>query len=142
MIWYSVDPGVRYYAWAEWVHDRLMGYGLHPITTRLPVGHSLVLEIPRVYREDRRRGNVRNEDIVALARSCGRLEDRAGHVVTYYPSDWKGQLPKKTSHARIKAGLLPDRLVMLSAFPAADREHLLDAIGIGQYHVRQYAHTR
>lgn len=128
----SIDPGVEYYACAVW-DSRLRAVGLSPITAPLPVvDHELVIEKPQVYRH----AKARNSDIVDLAVAAGRIAAQGEDAVYWYlPRVWKGQVPKKVHHERICAALTETERTVLDGWTKRDLKHILDAVGLGLYHL-------
>jgi len=129
----SIDPGVKYYACAYWDEQALVALRMAPIDEPIEPGeHELVLEKPQVYRH----AKARNSDLVDLAVSAGRIagQGRAG-VHWYLPRVWKGQLPKVVHQARIAATLTAHEQIVLYGWKKGELKHLLDAIGLGLYHL-------
>jgi len=92
----------------------------------------LVLEVPRVYPGPR--ANDPN-DLIDLALVDGLI---AGEFTvplkTYYPSDWKGQVPKKIMTERIKKTLDEVELLRVDRIGALDH-NTFDAVGIGLHYL-------
>jgi len=64
-----------------------------------------------------------------------------GPVRLYPPSAWKGSIPKDVHHARTRAALEPEERERLGAIlaqcPKINRKEILDAVGIGLYHLKR-----
>lgn len=134
-IWWSADPGVKYVAYALWADRKLASTGLVPLEGFEPftpdTRHLIVLEKPQVYRHAR----ARSADLVDLAISAGRIEGMFSRAVWYLPREWKGQVPKKIHHPRILAQLT-DREKSCLPSKKGELKHILDAVGLGLYHMR------
>lgn len=83
-------------------------------------------------------GRATKADIITLSVRAGRVLGRVPRGVTsrlVTPSDWKGQLPKAVSHARIAGALTElERGVLAAAcgpLPKGSRHNVWDAVGIG-----------
>lgn len=55
-------------------------------------------------------------------------------MLTVFPSEWKGQVPKKTMLSRIWEKLTPEERLVVQKTNKSDTEDILDAIGIGLWH--------
>ncbi len=110
----------------------------------------LALEWPVVRRAKQQKGD--QADILALAGVCGAF---AGvfdcRVAAYRPEDWKGQIPKPKKgetyiiETRVIAALSPserDTLYKLVAVYGARFHNVVDAIGIGLYHLGRLHQTK
>ena len=131
---YSVDPGKRYYAWAEWgLQNNLAACGLSLITERKDWGDTpVVIEKPQVYKF----GKAKNKDIVDLSVGAGKVMTfTTGRVTEYLPAFWKGQMPKKEHQDRIKVQLYTNEVLILEGFLKTELDHILDAVGIGLFHL-------
>lgn len=93
----------------------------------------LVVEVPRVYPGVRREDPNDLLDLTGvlggiLAIGCYRS------AVQYYPSEWKGQVPKKVMNARVLSKLSEwERLGIANA--GAKTHNILDAVGIGLHYL-------
>jgi hypothetical protein len=62
-------------------------------------------------------------------------------VVSHPPSRWKGSIPKDIHHMRIRAELEEhERRILdeaLAGVPKANRKEVLDAVGLGCYHLKR-----
>ena len=131
---YSVDPGKKYYAWAEWgLQDNLAAAGLSLITERKDWGNvPLVIEKPQVYKF----GKAKNKDIVDLSVGAGKVMTfTTGRVFEYLPAFWKGQMDKKEHQKRIRDSLTSREAQILEGFLKTELDHILDAVGIGLFHL-------
>ena len=137
----SIDPGAEYYAYAEWYDGRLKGAGLLGIDTPFAlIGFPVVvIEKPRVYdRSARDKAAAKGGSVVDLAIAVGRLVERAPYAVELVlPETWKGQTPKRVHHPRILASLTSGERSLLEGMRKKDLGHVLDAIGIGLYHLNK-----
>lgn len=129
----SVDPGVDYYAWAQWDgFNHLVQVGRPTIETRICWPCSIAIEWPQVYKYSK----ARPKDVEALIFSAGRVADRAqGTIYKYRPAEWKGQQSKAAHHKKIRAALHPTELVLLNGLTKGELHDIMDAIGIGLYHL-------
>lgn len=101
-------------------------------------GQTLAIELPMIKRGGRF-GQVDPQDIIDLAVRVGWIEAAPWlDVVEYKPNQWKGQTPKKVSNDRTWNKLShSERAVVDSAkVPQSLLNNLLDAVGIGIYHLR------
>lgn len=129
---HSVDPGVKYYALAEW--DRLgaclIGVAVFDLTPAVHVGDAhLVIERAVVYKTGTVR--ARTSDIEDLLIATGRIIERYGSHTLVRPAEWKGQVPKKIHHARILEKLTLAEKELLKSLTKGALKHIMDAIGIG-----------
>lgn len=147
MFYLSVDPGLST-GWALWARDSKGGVhlakcGADPtlrlFATMMP--SVAVIERPKIYQARLMKGDP--NDIVTLAIRVGRyierLEQKDVQVLTVYPNEWKGQLPKEVHHPRIFGKLNPAEQAVVSdagqRMGVKARADMMDAIGIGQYAV-------
>lgn len=100
-------------------------------------GGQLVIEIPQVYRASKSKGDP--NDLIKVAVQAGQWIERArlygASVYRQLPQEWKGQVPKETHHKRILAVLNPTELARLPKLPKSDAHNMLDAIGLGLFHL-------
>ena len=132
----SIDPGVDYYAWAEWRDGRLIGAGLATFADAPTTAQTAIIEKPQVYAETKSKG-VRSSDIVNLSIAVGRLVERFHSVELVLPGTWKGQLPKKIHHERILAQLTSGERGLLEGMKQKELVHVLDAVGLGLYYLNR-----
>jgi hypothetical protein len=95
----------------------------------------LAVEFP-VHYSAKHKQKGRQEDLLKLAAVVGALLSRLGLPSrTYFPYDWKHQLPKSVTRRRVSLRLSPEeRAAMI--LPAASLQHnVYDAIGIGLHDV-------
>lgn len=147
----AVDPGHRYFAWALFEKGFLQDRNKYEVPTHMdpakvatalagaydkfPNGifspKTFVIERPRIYQGHKAQGTP--GDNLNLTMTIGALCLRAYmlgmEVSSEVPSDWKGQVPKKIHHARIKALLVPSELDLWKG----TNEHERDAIGLGLF---------
>lgn len=111
----------------------------------------VVIEEPMIYPEypGQRKKNIDPNDIIKLALATGAVFgavvagvlQAAGEMhiesVTYLPREWKGQMPKDVMNNRVQRHL--DRggieVPCLKRLNKRQRGDVLDAIGIGLYHM-------
>lgn len=116
-----------------------MAAAVWDITVALkPCPQSLIVEYPRVYRAGKGKGNP--SDLLLLTAVGGALAVLAyrqgvPHIQTVEPEQWKGQLPKEISHARILATLTSQEKCNIVACAQSYMHNVLDAIGIGLWRV-------
>ena len=132
MHWHSIDPGVEYYAVAVWCGAALVAADVVPIGYHMDPVELVVIEKPQIYGDKER---ARKSDVADLLWSGGRIADRYDVCVPYLPAEWKGQIPKNVHHARIAATLSANEAHILTRMPKKKLVHVLDAIGIGLYHL-------
>lgn len=138
---HAVDPGVEYYALAVFDCGALIHVGVYDIRIRV-VRHGdaapqLVIEKPQIVKQrGTRQGAARAGDVADLLWSAGRVADRYENVVTYTPTQWKGNLGKTECHARTW-GLLTtaERSVIDVVRTKNERGHIMDAVGLGLVHL-------
>ena len=135
----AIDPGVST-GWALFNGTVLTACGLgHPRHRALDVTQ-VIIEHPRIYPGGRTRDP---NAIVKLAVNAGEWGGRYAHVgpVRYVePRVWmRGNPPKGINHNRIRAELRADErdvlAAVLRALPESKHEHVLDAAGIGLFHL-------
>lgn len=84
---------------------------------------------------------VNPDDILELQGVAGAVCVRlsAPDQIGYLAREWGGAVPKPVKNARVESKLTPDELAAIDpAIPASMRNHVLDAIGIGLYHLGRY----
>lgn len=126
----AVDPGVKYYAWAEFVFDTLNRAGMATLGGPEANPATIVIEMPQIYRG----AQSRLSDIADLTFAAGAIAGRYEQVIRYLPAEWKGQVPKDVHQARIKSALTDAEDEILDEFKKKDLIHILDAVGLGLYH--------
>lgn len=104
----------------------------------------LALEWPRIYAWNSK-GDP--NDLLALAAVDAAVAALffAAASVSYYPSDWKGQMKKEPCHARIRSRLLPSELTAacVGAHEAKSLAHnVWDAVGIGLHSLGRFDRKR
>ncbi len=145
MKWLGVDPGTQgNAAWAI-VDDATQvlgisrpaviaaGLGAYWEAGRSDVFVQCAVEVPRIYPG----GKTKNpNDLITLALYSGAVEFylslvRGFQVKRVFPQDWKGQLPKEVTIARIQKRF-PEakRTVDALDLPATSAHNVYDAIGI------------
>lgn len=94
-----------------------------------------VVEVPQVYRFGKSKGDP--DDLIQLAGVGGAIGARlqALEAHGYYPRQWKGQVPKDVMAARIESYLNAAELSAIAKCAPSLRHNVLDAIGIGLYHL-------
>lgn len=125
MMWHSIDPGVKYYAYAVWEDRALVATGMAFTSALSKEGCPAIIEKPQVYRNSL----VRQGDIVDLAISAGRISAQYSHTSWVLPAAWKGQVPKAVHQRKIAKQISID----LSSWTKEELSHILDAIGLGLY---------
>lgn len=156
----SIDPGTEALGWAVWRHGRLWRAGVsrsvererspeayaryHAAAIGLALDPDSPPEAVALESMEWRHGDVRSQprDLLAVQTvGClvaGRL---GGFVHLYPPSRWKGTIPKDIHHERIKNALdANERAVLdqaLAGVRASNRKEVLDAVGLGLYHLRR-----
>lgn len=133
----SIDPGVKYYAWATWVSGRLTNAGADILADdfqRCAVVDTLVVEKPQVYQTRSAKGPA--SDLIDLAISVGRIIVTHPHdqLLTPLPREWKGQIPKAVHHTRIAMALTEaEKKIVLDACDKnkSRTKDIMDAVGLG-----------
>lgn len=145
----AIDPGVACIGWA-WLcgkHGRggTFACGIirpHSVQHAIECASKLVdehphddriIEIPRIYAASRQKGDPNDLIDVALVAGAAIARRSLARVMTVYPADWKGQLPKKVEHRRTLTWLdsldSSFRAIVVSVTPASLRHNALDATG-------------
>ena len=148
---FAVDPGTRLSAWAVFEEDGKGQIGLvRSVAETLPErvaemagalyieavkykATEIVVEMPRVYRTGRQKGDP--NDIVDLAFAAGGVSvilsaiENLTHSVTPTPREWKGTIPKKIHHARLRAQV-PEVIQAIDQIPKSLQHNVWDAIGL------------
>lgn len=152
MILLCVDPGLRGCGCALFDEGKLVwaSYVVSPVVSgRGPVAHvamaravhqkavlakawpaALMVEFPRVYPGMPKTDPNDLLDLAGVAGALGALIKPLGHV---FPSDWKGQVPKKVMNERVLLALQKDEIESIETHGAKDH-NTLDAVGIGLHH--------
>lgn len=148
----SIDPGVRPLGWALWSRDALVNAGCSrapahvPIETALEIhrdnlgwavrGSAVAIE-SMVYRPK----DSTPQDLIDVQTIGLGVAGMGAAITLYRASDWKGTIPKTIHHERIRAVLsAAERAVLdraLSIVPRGNRKEVLDAVGIGCYHLNR-----
>lgn len=112
------------YAVKEWFKYEMCNLGFLTYS-----GTFLHVEVPRIYpHAAQRKGDL--NDIIELAGVVGSSACAFDMPVKwYYPSEWKGNVPKKIMTERIRKKLRPDELAVFESVGAKDH-NTLDAVGI------------
>ena len=94
------------------------------------------LAIEKMQVDKRTRGKVADLfEVTGVVGACSMVASSYGATVTAYnPRDWKGQLPKRVSHNRIKATLTEKEKKLIH--PKATHD-AYDAIGIGLFYLER-----
>ncbi len=116
-----------------------MACGAGPTTPSFGGIRVMVIERPKIYPARQMKGDP--NDIVTLALQAGgymyQFRELGAQVLTVYPHEWKGQVPKDIHHPRIFKKLsLEEAAVCGAGGRGLNKKALgdmLDAIGIGQY---------
>lgn len=149
----SLDPGVRAVGWALWSDvGRLLEAGCSrapkhysPSETvahhsrQIPSGEAVIVE-EMVWRH----GDVRSQSrdlltVQLVGCTLAGILSSTGIVVHLPAAEWKGRVPKNIHHPRIVAALTDGEPEVLSrgleGVPKTNRKEVLDAVGIGLYHL-------
>lgn len=128
----AIDPGVST-GWASFFSGRLVkcGRGAPPPEPDWVVYDAVLIECPRAYP----RGKADPNDLIALARKVGRLEQLFPGAEIVYPHTWKGSLTKDQCHVRWLLRLTDAETVVLNAglrgVPASAHHDVRDAVCLG-----------
>lgn len=106
----------------------------HGITAHRP---DVALELMRIRAKDSR---SRPDDLIDVQAAGSALAGACRSRVTFYPpSEWKAGVPKTIHHKRLLGALVAEeRLALdcaLSTTPKSHHKEILDALGIGLYHL-------
>jgi len=77
-----------------------------------------------------------------LAQVQGKTGGLSVKVSTYKPREWKGQVPKDIMGKRIVARLSAQEVPIIPALPKSKLHNVVDAIGVGLYHLRRLRRKR
>lgn len=131
----AVDPGSKYFAWAEFRNAKLQGVGrdwdFRYLQARWPTITTAVVEKPRVLRG---KENLK-QTVVDVAWAAGGVALQFPCPVAYPHIT----TPGKIWRARAFTHLTPLERQILDPFSKADLEHILDAVGIGLKYSGRYA---
>jgi hypothetical protein len=131
-MWSSIDPGVHYFAEAIWDERLLFSVRLVQGDTAAPTDLA-VIEKPQVYAPGHTR--ARSSDIVDLAIAAGRISKTFPRTEWVRPAQWKGQVPKRIHHERVRSAMTEHELSLLLRLTGGELKHIMDAIGIGLVHL-------
>jgi hypothetical protein len=97
---------------------------------------TIVCEIPQIYKTSPGDPN----DLVAVAMVAGALcaAIPCKKIETFWPAEWKGQVPKAIHHKRLMGKLSAAELTIVkeAKITAGERVHnILDAVGLGVWHL-------
>ncbi len=133
MRWVSIDPGKHYSGLAYWDGAELDGVDWLPNSVLgLPLYGLAVVEMPQLRG---RMAKERPKDQMDLAFAAGWVSALGRYYKTYYPSTWKGSESKSKNHKRTLKALTERELRLVANLSKESREHVMDAIGIGLYHL-------
>jgi hypothetical protein len=147
----TVDPNVRgcgvsgflkgILQWAVYVKNPLAGTRQYAVdvsmaealkaavSDRSPFMPDLVIiERPRVYPGMPQTDLNDLIDVACVGAACATYFSK---VQTVFPSEWKGQVPKKTMLARIASKLTEAETLVVQKTNKSDTEDILDSVGIG-----------
>lgn len=96
----------------------------------------VLIEMPRIYGTVHQKGDPNDTlDLVgvgsAVATAISLYHPGKAIITHVFPSDWKGQLEKKAMLERIESKLTDAERGVLTPQTKADREDMLDGVGIG-----------
>lgn len=92
----------------------------------------VVIEKMQIYPNERVKDP---NDLLEVNKVVGMCHFLGETVVEYTPREWKGQLPKRVHHARIRKALSKLELDVLGRY--IKNEHVLDAVGLGLHYLRR-----
>ncbi len=132
----AIDPGVKACGVAWFDNGALSIARLVPVRDlrKIRQDTDLVIEMPRIYPgSDQRKGDL--NDLLNLAAVVGFCEGLfLCDQKRYFPSIWKGQVPKMVMVERIKKTLSEaERACVVLA--GAKSHNVWDAVGIGLFHL-------
>ncbi len=157
----SIDPGVACCGWTEWEGKHLASCGLsrtknkdiesrvrdHDFQLHWPQGKVdlIVMEKPEIYQQRFWKGDPR--DLIDLAMVVGGIIRAATQrVKTVFPKEWKGQVPKEVTEARVLEALTEEEVKIVQnptvfgeppSVPPSLRHNMFDALGIGMWFLKR-----
>ena len=163
MIILAVDPGIRGCGAAVFQAERLLAaeYVRNPCiagsipdaildmaravvvwfwSVGLQAPDALVIEWPQIYRAGKMKGD--QNDLLPLVGVDLAIAAKLNvQTIAYRPAEWKGQMTKDATQARVTARL--DRVETNRIRHAGAKDHnTYDAIGIGLHHIGRFQPTR
>lgn len=97
----------------------------------------VVCEVPRIYPAKNRRGDL--NDLITLAGFAYAVSGLSSFMpLQYFPRDWKGTIDPDVCNARVLARLSKVEQERIEPCPASLRHNVLDAIGIGLFHLDRF----
>lgn len=148
----AVDPGTTALGWAWFTDGRLYQCSLlrakntQEMTqvikhTFLPSTQELVIERPQLYVFGRAKADPNKVAQVTFIAGVTAGRTSHGKLFLPYPGEWKGQVPKSIHNERVLEVLEARERAIYDkeskAWPASLRHNILDAIGLGLWHLRR-----
>lgn len=150
MILLAVDPAKKATGWAYFLSNRLHECGLVREKTVPGMIEKLRFELASLDPDDvvvegqrvveRRR--ERKQDLIDVALVAGSVLGMFASSAKLHdpimPEVWKGQTPKDICGRRVLQVLLPQEKAAIVSVPESLEHNVLDAIGIGLYHLGRF----
>lgn len=134
----AIDPGVRRSGWAAFYDGVLTACGHdenNVVAEKIGRNGQLCVERPRVYNGRSAKGDT--QDLLDLSVEvgffCGVAFERGVAFATVLPEEWKGQVPKNVTAARLDRTLTAAEWEQVPLMPRkrVPNHNVLDAIAIG-----------
>jgi hypothetical protein len=148
----SIDPGVKALGWASWGLYHLEACGCSRTAARKLTdavqAHRAQVPAPECHADAvlesmayRPHGST-PQDMIDV-QTCGMAVAGlvSGRIHLYPASEWKGTIPKRVHHMRMRGALTPVEIEILdralAACPESNRKEILDAVALGLYHLKR-----
>ena len=109
--------------------------------TKLSSIQQVVIELPRVYPGPQQKGDQNDLIQIACVAAMIARSFPGADLTSYYPRDWKGNVPADLMLERIMAKLSNEEAERLISVGAKDH-NAIDACGIGLHHLGRLKPTR
>lgn len=155
----AVDPSLRGTGWACFRHGLLVNCGVivgdanlsniqavqhiwrnMPTMSHFGEGDEVVLEFPRIYpkgHKSKETDRIDPNDLLWVAAVAGAFSAHALNLMSYYPSDWKGQSKKEKTLRLVLQACTPSERAVIESVTGWKRHNAVDAVGIGMYHLKR-----
>ena len=130
--WHAAEKRLCSVSFVQGSQTLLRDYVRERSYQRLAGSSVVVVEKMQIYPNERVKDP---NDLLEVSKVVGMCHFLGETVVEYFPREWKGQLPKKTHHDRIKKVLTQIEMSVLGKY--IKNEHVLDAVGLGLFYLRR-----
>jgi len=130
--WYEVPKRLCSVQFVQGSQTLLRDYVRRNTYRLLEERSTVVVEKMQIYPNERVKDP---NDLLEVSKVVGMCHFLGETVVEYFPREWKGQLPKKIHHDRIKKVLTQFEISTLGKY--IKNEHVLDAVGLGLFYLRR-----